>query len=76
MGNANWDGVVIDPNNLKFMNDVLRNIGTTIESSTVESGFIDVRNAHNLYMRSNSGAYSTIGPRGERNIIKNVPTYN
>ena len=68
-----WQGVTYDKNNLKSMNDVLRNSGTTKVGSEFESGFIDLLNAHNLYMRSNIGGYSSMGPRGESNIIKNIP---
>lgn len=71
-----WQGVTYDKNNLKSMNDVLRNSGTSIDSSSFESGFIDLLNVHNLYMRSNLGGYSSIGPRGESNIIKKIPVTN
>ena len=71
-----WQGVTYDKNNLKSMNDVLRNSGTTKVGSEFESGFIDLLNVHNLYMRSNLGGYSSIGPRGESNIIKKIPVTN
>ena len=71
-----WQGVTYDKNNLKSMNDVLRNSGTTKVGSECESGFIDLLNVHNFYMRSNLGGYSSIGPRGESNIIKKIPVTN
>lgn len=59
------------------MTDVLRNSCTTKVGSEFESGFIDVLNVHNGYIRPNLGGYRSIGTRGERNIIKNIPvTHN
>ena len=71
-----WQGVTYDKNNLKSMNDVLRNSGTTKVGSEFESGFIDLLNVQNLYTRSNIGGFITIGPRGEGNTIKKVPVTN
>ena len=35
---------------------------------------IDLRRYHNIYISSpNIGSFSTLGPRGESNIIKKVP---
>ena len=66
---GDWSGPPIDTSNLKSINEVLRNTAS-IDAATYESGFIDRLNVHNLYMRSNLGGFSTIGPRGENNIIK------
>ena len=72
---ADWSGAAIDTYNLKSINEVLRNT-SNIDAATYESGFIDRLNVHNLYMRSNIGGFSTIGPRGENNIIKKIPVTN
>lgn len=71
--NDEWQGVTYDQNNLKFMNEVLRNSGTTKAGSDFERGYIYLRNVYNLYMRSNFGGYRSIGPSGESHIINNIP---
>ena len=56
-------------------NEVLGNF--TIQSSTAsafESGIIDLRRIHNVYISSlNLSTFKTLGPRGECNLIKKVP---
>ena len=72
LGNT-WLGTVYDTANPQDMNDVLRHTFMTA-SASYESGFIDLKNIHNIYISSpNVGSFSTLGPRGENNIIKKVP---
>ena len=73
---ADWQGVTYGKNNSKPMIVAIRTSGTSTVGSEFESGFIDLLNVHNLYMRSNLGGYSSIGPRGESNIIKKIPVTN
>ena len=69
-----WTGPSYNPLNPQSCNDVLRHYTTMVFNSTWESGHIDIRNIHNLYISSPSlGSYSTLGVRGEQNIIKKVP---
>ena len=42
--------------------------------TTYESGFIDLLNVHSIYTHCpNLGHYNTVGVRGEKSIIKEVP---
>ncbi len=69
-----WTGPSYDKSNPQSVNEVLRNVGEAADGTNYESGFIDLRNIHNLYISSpNLGSFSTLGPRGESNIIKKVP---
>ena len=55
------------------MNEVLRHT-FGVPANTFESGFLDLKNIHNIYISSpNLGSFSTLGPRGECNIVKKVP---
>ena len=73
----NWIGGTIDATNPLTMNDVMKISGQTTYSQfggTVETGFINLRSIHNIYITSpNLGAFDTLGPRGEQNIVKKVP---
>ena len=67
----------VEINNLKSINGVLRNTGMiTINLEpehyrSYESGFIDSRNANNVYLHCpNLGQFNSIGVRGENIIIK------
>ena len=61
-------------NNLRFINEVLRNSVPIPAESFYESGFIDLLNVHNMYTHSpNPGHYNSIGVRGENTIIKKSP---
>lgn len=65
--------VSYDTDNPKSMNDVLRNSGLPTDSSTYESGFLDLNGISNIYISSaNIGSHDTIGCKGERNILKKV----
>ena len=58
------------------LNDVIKNFDTkTYKSSDpFESGFIDLQSINNIYISSpNLGSFTTLGSRGEQNIIKKVP---
>ena len=75
-GSNDWQGTAYDSNNLMSTNEVLGNF--TIQSSTAsafESGIIDLRRIHNVYISSsNLSTVKTLGPRGESGIIKkNAP---
>ena len=73
----NWIGGTIDATNPLSMNDVVKITGATTYSQfggTVETGFINLRSIHNIYITSpNLGAFDTLGPRGEQNIVKKIP---
>ena len=79
-GNKIGNGVTVDLNNLKSLNDVIRYTNsihyhplTTPGVSSFETGFIDLLNIHNTYIHSsNLGHYNSIGVRGESTIIKKV----
>ena len=70
-----WQGLAYDSNNVMSANEVLGNF--TIQSSTsqdFESGIIDLRRIHNVYISSaNLSTFKTLGPRGESGIIKKCP---
>ena len=74
-GSNDWQGTAHDSNNLMSTNEVLGNF--TIQSSAAsafESGIIDLRRIHNVYISSsNLSAFKTLGPRGESGIIKKCP---
>ena len=54
-------------------NEVLGNVTPQI-GVTVKTSLVDLRRYHNVYLYSPTlSSYSTLGPRGENNIIKKVP---
>jgi hypothetical protein len=67
----------IDLNNLKSINNVLRNNEMTDYHTfyrEFESGFLDLLNVHNIYLHCpHIGSYTSIGVRGENTIIKKIP---
>ena len=69
-----WQGADYDSNTLMSTNEVLGNFTTQSHtSSTFESGVIDLRRIHNIYIMSeNLSTFRTLGPRGESGIIKNT----
>ena len=68
-----WGGTGYDSNNLQSANEVLSNTSTQF-ATTINTNMIDLRRYHNIYISSpNIGSFSTLGPRGESNIIKKVP---
>ena len=72
------NGVAVDLNGLKALNEVIRypnnihyNPLTTPGVSSFETGFIDSLNVHRIYIHSsNSGHYNSIVVRSENTIIK------
>ena len=70
-----WQGPAYDSNNLLSANEILGNFTIqSITSSSFESGIIDLRRIHNVYISSsNLSTFKTLGPRGESGIIKKCP---
>ena len=72
--NAKWD-----PFNFHSINDCFQNYGTAqvingVVTPAFYTGFLDLLTFHNIYITSaNLGTFTTIGPRGEGNIIRKVP---
>ena len=58
-------------NNLCSINEVPRYATISSPNTSFETGFIDLRNVHSIYIHSsNLGHYSSICVRGENTIIK------
>jgi hypothetical protein len=76
--NNNWSGSSYDVLNPSSFNETLRNTeGTSLtydDSTPYVSGFIDIlAGKHYLYLTSsNLGSYTSLGARGERNIVKKI----
>ena len=65
-GSNDWSGASYDSSNLMSANEVLGVL-------TPQQG-TSVKTSHNIYLSSPTlSSYSTLGPRGENNIIKKVP---
>ena len=63
-----------DPSNLSSANDVFRLTSSMGSVLSYETGFLDLLNTHSVYIRSpNLGSFSSIGARGESDIIKKIP---
>ena len=63
-------------NNLRSINEGIGNSIHLDAESFYEGGFIYLLNVHNIYIyihSTNPGHYNSIGVRGERTIIKQVP---
>ena len=72
-GTNDWSGSAYDSSNLMSANEVL---GVLIPNQgiSVKTSLVDLRRYHNVYLSSPTlSSYSTLGPRGENNIIKKVP---
>ena len=70
---GSWTGSAYNVNNPQSMNEVLRHTFGS-PANVFESGFLDLKNIHNIYISSPKlGSFSTLGPRGECNIVKKVP---
>jgi len=72
----------IDMTNLNSWNDLIGNVSTLQQSMNAASanirpfvsGMLDLLTVRNIYISSpNLGSFSTMGARGESNIIKKVP---
>jgi hypothetical protein len=74
-GANNWSGPSYNSSNLTSANEVLGNyIVQYSTAQTFESGIVDLRRIHNVYISSaNLSSFKTLGPRGESNIVKKVP---
>ena len=76
--NGTWTGPDYDVSNPQSVNAVLGHETTSEYESGKDypwvSGFIDVVSIHNIYITSPQFGNNSMGPRGERNILKKVPT--
>ena len=74
---ANGVMTILQEGNLNSINDVIRHsvdIPVADRSTTFETEFLDLINAHNIYMHCpNLGHYNCVGVRGENSIVKKVP---
>ena len=69
----NYNEISYDSSNLMSANEVLCVLKPQIGVS-VKTSLVDLRRYHNIYLSSPTlSNYSTLGPRGENNIIKQVP---
>ena len=77
-----WDGSWVGPayhaQNTMDINNILGNNSGSSQfftnSNPYTSGFVDLQPIKNLYLANpNLGTFSTIGPNGERTIIKKIP---
>jgi hypothetical protein len=73
-----WLGNNYDTNNSQDMNEIFGNMeGNSVfyyQSSSYNSNSLNLQSIRNIYIHSpNLGSYSSIGPQGERTIIKKVP---
>eukprot|EP00969_Alexandrium_andersonii_P278544 12312370-Alexandrium_andersonii.AAC.1 len=66
---SDWERTTLDTPDLDSISEILRH-AASIDAATYESCFIDRSELHNVYMRSNLGGFSTVGPRGANNHIK------
>ena len=73
-----WSGTNYDALNPHDVNEILGNLeGTSsfyTSLSPYHSSYLKLQSIRNIYIHSpNLGTYSTIGPQGERTIIKKIP---
>ena len=67
----------IDSTNPQSCNSVLGNTHTsdlTINSNEWTSGFVDLVGIHNVYITCSQFGNNSLGPQGERNILKKIVT--
>ena len=71
-GANDWSGAAYNSSHLRSSNELLGNYTIqTLTAQNFESGIVDLRRIHNVYISSaNLSSFKTLGPRGERNIIK------
>lgn len=73
-----WNGSSYDASNPQTCNTVLGHDDTdetpTQKNNTWESGFVDVLSIHSIYITSPNFGNASLGPRGERNILKKIVT--
>ena len=67
-----WSGPAFNSNDLMSANELLGNYTAQSQTArTFKSGIVDLRRFRNVYMSSASlFSFTTLGPRGESNIIK------
>ena len=66
-----WDGPIFNNQQLRSANEVIGNYITRSPVTSFETGIVDLRRYHNIYISSpNLSSFSTLGPRGEGSIIK------
>ncbi len=75
-----WTGSSYDKNNLQSANDLIKNsysTSTTHNNASPFVTYIDLQPIRNIYISSpNLSSFTTLGPRGECNIIKKVHVKN
>jgi len=77
--NNTWTGPTYDPTNPRSANDLLRNYAGTSpvygkDKGPYTSGFLDLQPIRNIFISSpNLGSFTTLGSKGEANIICKVP---
>jgi len=77
--NNTWTGPTYDPTNPRSANDLLRNYAGTSpvygkDKGPIVSGFLDLQPIRNIFISSpNLGSFTTLGSKGEANIICKVP---
>jgi hypothetical protein len=76
--NNTWLGEYYNPSNPQDMNDIIGNLEGNSRyyylTSPYNSNALNLQSIRNIYIHSpNLGSYTTIGPQGERTIIKKVP---
>ena len=74
-----WTGPAYNANNPQSCNSVLGHDDNHIEDPNFRrvywgSGFVDVLGVHNVYITSPQFGNNSMGPQGERNILKKVVT--
>ena len=70
IGVNDWSGATYNSSNLMSANEVVGNYTIQYFTTTFESGIVDLRRIHNVYITSaNLSTFQTLGPRGENNII-------
>ena len=69
-----WEGPTFNNQQLRSANEVIGNYITRSPVTSFETGIVDLRRYHNIYILSpNLSSFSTLGPRGEGSIIKKIP---
>jgi len=72
---SNWTGTadVYSTDDPDTMGDLLRLAATSAATTSLETGLLDISPIHCLYLQSNVCAYTTVGPRGEGDIVQRIP---
>ena len=68
-----WEGPTFNNRDLRSANEVIGNYITRTPVTSFETGIVDLRRYHNIYISSpNLSSFSTLGPRGEGSVIKKI----